>query len=213
MAMDNKLIYLYLLDTLADWEPSYALAGLNAGKFFKKGAPTFTVKTCAASMTPVRTMGGLCLTPDVLLDEMEPGKCALFLLPGSDVWQEPQHGKAIDKAREFLGKGVTVAAICGATVALANAGILDDRQHTSNDLGFLKQVCPNYHGERLYQMHPTVTDGNLITASGIAPLEFACQIFKKLDVFSAGTLEAWYKLNKTQDSRYFYQLMQSLHHA
>ncbi len=41
-------------------------------------------------------------------------------------------------------------------------------------------TCPNYKGEKYYEMEPVVSDTNLITASGIAPLEFAREVLKKL---------------------------------
>ena len=34
--------------------------------------------------------------------------------------------------------------VCGKTVALAGAGLLDDRPHTSNGEGFLDMMCPGY---------------------------------------------------------------------
>jgi transcriptional regulator GlxA family with amidase domain len=103
-----------------------------------------------------------------------------------------------------------VAAICGATVALASAGFLNNRPHTSNDLDYLKATCPAYQGEAHYRHEPAVTDGDLITATGVAPLEFAYHILKQLDVCTADTLDAWYKLYVTHEPRYFFQLMQSL---
>jgi hypothetical protein len=74
----------------------------------------------------------------------------------------------------------------------------------------LKAVCPNYSGEQFYRQEPAVTDGKLITASGIAPLEFAYQILKNLDVFLPQTLESWYKLYLTREAKYFYALMESI---
>lgn len=68
-------------------------------------------------------------------------------------------------------------------------------------------VCPAYTGEQHYKLQPAVTDGNLITASGIAPLEFTVHVLRALDVFTEQRLEAWYKLYKTQEPRYFYELM------
>ncbi len=63
-------------------------------------------------------------------------------------------------------------------MGLARKGLLDSRRHTSNDLEYLKMVCSNYKGEKYYKNEPVVTDGKLITASGIAPLEFALHILK-----------------------------------
>lgn len=194
MTNARTLIYVYIPDMLSDWEPSYVLPELNSGQFFKKGAPAFTVKTCAPTLAPVTTMGGLRVVPDLTVDEIDAANCALLLLPGSYKWMEPGHDQILAKTRECLDRGVTVGAICAATLALAQAGLLDTHRHTSNDLPFMKQICPQYRGGDLYQEQSAVTDGNLITARGTAPLEFACAIFKKLDVFSPETLEAWYQL-------------------
>ena len=103
-----------------------------------------------------------------------------------------------------------MAAICGATVALAQTSILNQYKHTSNDLSYLKEACPNYTGGELYVHKPAVTDGYLITATGLAPLEFAYEIIKKLEVFSEATLEAWFQLHRTREPRYFNELIQSL---
>jgi putative intracellular protease/amidase len=43
---------------------------------------------------------------------------------------------------ELLDRGMIVGAICGATLGLANSGLLDSRPHTSNDPAALKLFCP-----------------------------------------------------------------------
>ena len=91
-----------------------------------------------------------------------------------------------------------------------NKGFLDSRKHTSNSLEYIKIVCPNYKGENYYEMEPVATDENLVTASGVAPLEFAMEVLKKIDVFAPDTLHSWYKLNKTHKLEYFFQLMNSI---
>ncbi|MNI73852.1 putative protease YdeA [compost metagenome] len=89
-------------------------------------------------------------------------------------------------------------------------GYLDSRKHTSNDLEYLKMVCPQYKGEKLYEPGPAAADTNLVTASGVAPLEFAVEVLKQLDVFAPDTLHSWYNLNKTHQPEYFFQLMSSI---
>jgi hypothetical protein len=37
-----------------------------------------------------------------------------------------------------------VVAISGSTIGLANKGLLNSNWHTSNDLEYLKLICPNY---------------------------------------------------------------------
>jgi hypothetical protein len=71
-------------------------------------------------------------------------------------------------------------------------------------------ICPTYTGDNYYKMDSAVTDGKLITASGIAPLEFTVHVLKALDLFSSETLDAWYNLNKTHEAKYFYALMGSI---
>ena len=70
--------------------------------------------------------------------------------------------------------------------------------------------CPSYDGEKYYKQECVVTDGNLITASGTAPLQFAFHVLKILDVFLLDTLNSWYNLYKTQESKYFFDLMNSI---
>lgn len=45
-------IYVYVLDTLADWELGHAVAELHSGRFFKKGAPPISLKTVSLTKVP-----------------------------------------------------------------------------------------------------------------------------------------------------------------
>lgn len=60
-------IYIYTLDTMADWEIGYVTAELNSGRFFKKDAPEVSVKTVGISKEPVKTMGGLTMPKQEIL--------------------------------------------------------------------------------------------------------------------------------------------------
>lgn len=205
-----KTIYIYLLATLADWELGHVIAELNSRRFFKENAPALTVKTVSYSKKPIKTMGGLTIVPDCTVDELLVREENVLLLPGADTWNEPEHQKIIQKASEFLDLGATVAAICGATMALANAGLLDQRPHTSNDLEFLQLVCPTYQGQAFYQTAPVVADHNLITANPTASLLWAKEILAELAVFSEETLAAWYNYFSTGEAADFFALMATL---
>lgn len=202
--------YLFVLDTLADWEPGFLTAELNTGRMFKEPGTRVPVRTVGLSREPVTTMGGLRIQPDVTLDEVTPADAAVLILPGAETWHEPQYAPVLAKAREFLPAGVPVAAICGATIALADAGMLDDRRHTSNNLEVLKEYSPGYHGAELYVDEPAVTDGDLITATGTAPLDFARQVLARLDVMSPEALESWYQLYKTSDPKHYFALVNAI---
>lgn len=202
--MAVQMVYLYVFETLADWEPGFAIAGLN-NPAWQAQPGRFQVRTVGETRDAVRTIGGVTILPDTTLAELEPAACALLILPGG-AWSAGKNLAAIEKARAFLAAGVPVAAICGATEGLARAGLLDDKRHTSNAPEYLQAT--GYQGAALYQQQRAVTDGNLITAGATSPIEFAYHIFQKLGVYDTQILEAWYGLYSTGDPAYFYKLAQ-----
>ena len=203
-------VYVYVMDTLADWELGHVTAELHSGRFFKADAPEVRTKTVGRTMESIRTMGGLTVLPDCTVDDIAVDAQSVLLLPGGNTWDRPEQGAIIRKAEELLSVGATVCAICGATVALAHAGLLNDRPHTSNGEGFLDMMCPSYRGMRYYVATPSVADGNLITASGTGALLWTKQIIERLGVFRPDTLEAWYAYFNTGEARHFFALMQSV---
>ena len=203
-------VYVYALDTLADWELGYVTAELNSGRFFKQDAPLVSVKTVGISKEPIKTMGGLTIIPDCVVDEIAVNEKSVLLLPGANTWEVPKHDAVIVKAGEFLSAGAMVCAICGATAALANAGLLDQRPHTSNGAGYLEMVSPCYRGQNFYVDGPSVAERNLITASSTGALLWAKQIIEHLGVFRPDTLEEWYAYFNTGETQHFFALMQTL---
>ena len=203
-------IYVYVLETLADWELGYVTSELHSGRFFQKDAERVSLKTVSYSKEPIHTMGGLAVIPDCLIDDMVVSETSVLLLPGADTWNDPKHGAIIKKASEFLSIGATVGAICGATTALANFGLLDNRRHTSNGQGFLEMFSPIYKGQNFYIDEPSVSDNNLITANPTGSLLWAKQIIERLGVFQSDTLEFWYEYFSTGKAESFFALMQTL---
>jgi len=203
-------IYVYILDTLADWELGHVTSELNSGRFFKKGEERVTLKTVSHSKEPISTMGGMTIVPDCLIDDIVVNETSVLLLPGADTWNDPKHGAIIEKAGEFLSSGATVCAICGATAALASFGLLDKRPHTSNGPGFLEMFSPGYKGQSYYIDKPSVADNNLITAGSTGGLLWAKQIIENLGVFQSDTLESWYEYFRTGEPEHFFALMQTL---
>lgn len=205
--------YIYLLNTLADWEIGYLTAELNSGRYLDKTRPPVELIKIGNTTEPIKTMGGITITPDENIDNIKFEENDLLILPGADTWTEEENKKIIDIVSSIINEKVIIAAVCGATVALANKGILNNRKHTSNDIEVLKMFCPEYAGENFYLNQPAVTDDNLITASGLAPLEFSYEILKRTNLMKTETLEAWYQLYKTNEPKYFYALMESIEGA
>jgi putative intracellular protease/amidase len=202
--------YIYVLNTLADWEIGYLTAELNSGRYLDKTRPSVEIIKIGNTTEPIKTMGGITIVPDESIDNIKFKEDDLLILPGADTWMAEENKKIIDVVSDIIDKKVIIAAICGATIALANRGILNDRNHTSNDIEVLKMFCPEYSGENFYLNQPAVANDNLITSSGITPLEFSYEVLKRINVMKAETLEAWYQLYRTNESKYFYALMESI---
>ena len=59
----NKKAFLYVFNTMSDWEYGYLIAELNSGRYFKKDLAPLKVIT----VIMITTMGGLSIKPDISL--------------------------------------------------------------------------------------------------------------------------------------------------
>jgi putative intracellular protease/amidase len=220
MSSPASTVHLAVHDTLADWQPGLAVAHLVGHPWRQRAPGRFEVKTVGPSRDPIVTTAGIRILPDLTLDELGPADSAMLILAGGDAWVplydlRAERDPGVDepdllrtfarKAREFVDAGVPVAAIGGATAGLARVGLLDDRRHTSDVVAFLERS--GYRGSDHFQEELAVTDGDVITASGTAPVEFAREIFARLDVFEPELLDTWYRLYGKQDASALYDLM------
>ena len=205
----SQPVHLFVFDTLSDWEPGFAIAGINSPEW-QRDPGRYAMKTVSIDGGPVTTTGGLRVQPDLALRDVSPDESAMLILPGGGAWDAGKNGEAVETARTFLDAGVPVAAICGATAGLARGGLLDNRPHTSNAREYL--AATGYRGAALYRDEAAVTASDLITASAMAPLEFARAIFLRLALFEPAVLDAWYGLFSTRKPEYFGALMAAAKH-
>jgi putative intracellular protease/amidase len=171
--MENGTAYLFIFDGFADWEPASALAELR--RTFG-----FSVQTVGLTRSAVTSMGGMKVFPDLPISEAQPELINVLILPGGDAWMRGEIKQVTDLIKTLIETRKPVAAICAATLSLAHAGLLNGHRHTSNGDGFIAKYVPNYKGQKLYQKMRAVTDGNVITANGLAPFAFAAEIFRKV---------------------------------
>lgn len=200
-------VYVYLLDGLADWELGHVSAELSSGRYFRADAPQVALRTVARTRTPVRTMGGLTVVPDGTVADIAVDAGSVLLLPGALAWDGAAHAAVLDAAEALLTAGGTVAAICGATAALADRGLLDARPHTSNGPGYLDWAAPRYRGQAQYIDAPCVADGDLITAGAAGALAWARAVLARLEVLRPDTLAAWEDYFWTGAPEAFFALM------
>jgi len=188
--MIGPRVHVLVFDGLADWEAGHALAELRRSGGLEVVAVGFNTDA-------VTTMGGLHVLPDLALSAVVPSDVRLFLLPGGDSWEGTYPRANLEAMlRTLMEKGIPVAAICGATLALARAGLLDDRRHTSNAPEYLAQHAPNYKGSGFYLPQLATRDRGVITASGLGSVEFAREIFEELGVLSPGDRSLWFEMFK-----------------
>src|SRR2546430_16286545 len=100
----------------------------------------------------------------------------------------------VEALKTLDARAVPIAAICAATTVAARVGLLGGRRHTSNGLDYLKQHVPDYTGSSMYVDAPAVRDRGLITASGLADVEFAQEIMAELGVLSDSDRAYWTSL-------------------
>jgi putative intracellular protease/amidase len=184
-------VYVLVFDGFADWEPAYALAELR--RWGKR-----TVRTVGFTAAPVVSMGGLRISPDLELSAVRATDVELLILPGGDRWESESYPRAaLDSLITSLVDTQTpVAAICAGTLALGRARVLDDRQHTSNMRTYLPRYAAEYGGAAHYVDAPVVSDRHVITASGLAAVDFARAIFAELNVFNASEEAIWFEMFK-----------------
>jgi putative intracellular protease/amidase len=189
--MPNKAVYLLVVEGFADWEPAHAVAELR-----RQGQ--FRVETVGLTPAPVRSMGGLTVVPSTTVGEVVASDVAVFILPGGDRWEtapiEPELARLLER---LDADQVPIAAICGATVAVTRLGLLRGRRHTSNGLAYLQSHVPSYSEATQYVDAPAVRDRKLITASGLADVEFARELFEELEVMTPDDRALWAQIFRT----------------
>jgi putative intracellular protease/amidase len=184
-----KASFLYIHEGFADWEAAFILPELAKSPY--------KVKTVGASAAPVTSMGALRVSPDCTLADVDPASAAIFILPGGESWLDATaHAGVMALLPRLRAQGVPLAAICGATLALARLGLLEAAAHTSNSADFLKTFVPDYRGAGRYSPALAVADDGIITASGIGAVEFAYEILQTLKIYDDQIARQWFDLFK-----------------
>ena len=134
--------------------------------------------------------------PDGALSSVAADQVGLLLLPGGDMWEAGSYPQGVLAAlmQELIDRRTPIAAICGATFALARTGLLNNRRHTSTVPGDLAAVGPVYRGAEHYTSALAISDQRVITASGLGSVEFARAIFSALQVFSENDEGRWFDM-------------------
>ena len=183
-------LLIVILEEYADWEVGPIAAELNQQKEFE-------VKTVSTSKTPVQSMGGFRTIPDYTIEEAMEREFAALLLIGGTSWRSETASVVEKLVTQAQRKDSVLGAICDATVFLGKIGALNHKNHTSNQLTELENYAgTNYTGSNHYLEQQVVRDGHLITANGMAALDFAKEILLALRVKSEAEAKQWYDFYK-----------------
>lgn len=170
------------LDVIAPYEVLYA-GGTASG-----GAVTVELVSAEGPREVVSGTGGLTLRATATLS---PARADLVVVPGASgivgdptdvpdldaddgVWRQDEHipvllGRTLNTALPGLLKEamanprVTVATVCGGSLVLAMAGLLDGRHATTHHLGMDALDAAGTHAVRAR----VVDDGDLVTGAGV----------------------------------------------
>ena len=161
-----RAITIVLTNGYSDWEIG-VLAG--TGRAFYDADIRF-VSPEGGSVTSVAglAVGGL--------EKFTAPKDGVVVVCGGASYESAEPPAIEDRLRAAHENGCVVSGICGGTLALARAGLLDAVAHTSNGDTYL-QAVPSYGGAALYRDQPqAVRDGAIITAPAPAPASFATEV-------------------------------------
>lgn len=125
------------------------------------------VETCGFTKE-VRSTFGVKVLVDHLIQEIQVDDYAALAIPGGfeefDYEQEAYDERFLELIREFDGKGILIASICVASLAIAKSGVLLSRFGTTYHLdGGKKQKLLSDMGVKVIN-EPIVTDRNIITS-------------------------------------------------
>lgn len=148
----------------ADWET--ALLNAAAREFYR-------VETSFATPggAPVTSLGGMQVMPNLAVEYIDIAEVDAVLVNGGTIWQTPAAPDLGALLRATRDEGKVVGGICDGVIALARAGILDDRRHTANGPESLPDT--GYAGAAHFINSPAaVLDRRIVTAPGTAPVSF-----------------------------------------
>lgn len=186
----KKTILFLILQQYADWEAAYissAISMLEQGKY--------EIKTVSLSKDCIQSIGGFKVLPDYDIASV-PNDYEALILIGGMTWRSENTQQIKELVEDCFQKGKILGGICDASAYLGTVGVLNDVFHTSNDLNDLKQWAGSaYTGEAKYIAKQAVSDKNIITANGTAPMEFAKEILLALNV-AEDKVSDWYNFHK-----------------
>lgn len=149
--------------------PAEVFIVANEGKSFR-------VVTVAASTQPLKTMGGVTITPDfTYFTAPQPD---VLVIPGGNMQSVGQEGRTWIKSAAKDAK--IVMSVCFGAMLLADVGLLDGVEATTHHWGLnrLRQIAPKC---TVVESKRLVDSGKIITTAGVtAGIDGALRVVQRL---------------------------------
>ena len=161
-----------LTEGYADWE--IGLLAATARSFYG-----LEVRHASPGGGPVTSAGGLRITPDLAIEDIDPDSLDALIVCGGSAWRRADAPALSGLLKRAHAGGAVVGGICDGTRMLARAGLLDEVGHTSNSPETLLET--GYAGRANYWDVPhAVSSERIVTAPGTAPTSFMAEIMEGL---------------------------------
>jgi putative intracellular protease/amidase len=184
-------IAVLLIQGFADWE--YALIAGTGGAYYGAEIEFFTEQA-----GEIHSKGGLPAHISKDFSDIAQWKPEVVAVIGGSLWKSKDAPQISELLNDLYHQGITIAGICGGTLALARAGLLNEVAHTSNRPDFLPQYAQDYTGNKHYIDTPAaVSQSRIITASGMAPVSFTAAVFEAAGIDKSSNSGQCWQRNTT----------------
>jgi putative intracellular protease/amidase len=175
--MEKVLVFIY--DGMADFEITFVthLLGADCGK---------EIVTIAYEDKLIKSKSGIIYKPARLIKDVLAEEVDGLIIPGG--WNGEIRPELIELIQSINAKGKLLAAICAGPRFLAKAGVLENVKYTTSISQWTKE-----HAEQFKESDPfpresfvserVVTDGNIVTAQGLAFVDFAIAVCDWFSLF------------------------------
>ena len=175
--MEKVLVFIY--EEMADFEITFVthLLGADAGK---------EIVTIAYEDKLIKSKSGVIYKPSRLIKDVLEEEVEGLRIPGG--WNGEIRPELIELIQGLNAKGKLLGAICAGPRFLAKAGVLDNVKYTTSIAQWTEK-----HVEQFKENDPfprenfvfqrVIRDGNIITAQGVAFVDFAIEVCDWFSLF------------------------------
>lgn len=198
-----KLALIVLLDQYADWEVGF-LAPLLHMRASDPDWPQWDARIVSLTKDPIRSMGGLHVTPDHAVDDVPEHFDGLVLIGGMR-WRDPSAKGVLPLLEKARQHKLPIAAICDAANFLGWNGYLNEVRHTGNAGGEMVTLEGTRYTnkQRFEQNERVISDDGIVTADGASAIPFTAEVLRVFKVFPEAEIDEWLQVQQVGEKAFY----------